>query len=320
MLKQQRDIYILWGCSIGVAGFQGVYGIVQFITASEPIALLARPTKELSVFQISGSYFNYNTYACFLGMGTLLAISLLLTLVGKSRFPGGVRKWRLFWINAVFFCILSMILGIFLSVSRGGILCLFAGIGIFICLLCRQKPSWRWRGNFFLYGCLLGVPLLSYFYIIGIEPALNRFVSLPADAPFRWTLWKVTWNICRQYFWMGCGGGCYADALLLHMPVEYRCIGLRYFAHNDYLHFLAEYGMISALTLSLVLLLWLRMAIRIRCGKHSLYPAELWCGTVSSIAVIALHSLVDFSMQITGHRLLCATLMGSLLAVKSDSS
>ena len=100
-----------------------------------------------------------------------------------------------------------------------------------------------------------------------------------------------------QFFPFGSGAGTYPSVYPLFQPVE---LG-RYFinhAHNDYLEALFQQGIFSLLFILLALAVffrqWPRLLVKGRWGSFRFIQVGAGVG----LLLIALHSLVDFNLQI----------------------
>ena len=322
VLRRRRQCYLLAGLIVAVATFQAGYGLWQFWAAADPMPFLNIPVKEQRLFKVSGAYINYNTYGCLMSMGVAIGLGLLFTLIRRRHQPDKRATlaqrlnyyWstnpRRLWIALVAAGLMLMLTALLLSLSRGAILCCLIGMAAFLGLLWRQRLLYLpWQA----LVLVVILPALLYLCLIGIEPLLQKFSELPAAVPGRWQLWQATVNICRHHLWFGCGGGCYQYALAVYMPAHLAGrINPVIYAHNDYLHFLAEYGLIAAALGLFFCAFWLKTCWHYR--RISPWPSGLWCGIWAALIAVALHGLIDYSLHVSSHRLLAAILLASLLA------
>ena len=313
VLSARRHLYILMISIVAICGLQGFYGILQALSTTDPCPFFATPDKQGTV---GGTYVCRNTYACFLAMGVPLSLGLLVELArrhGGISMKHGLQKnpW-LPGIFVIFLLMILMILGIFLSLSRGGVVCLCAGSLLFVVLLHKFSTSSSAQSR--MWYLLVPLPPLVYLWLIDLDPLWGRFSDTALGGVGRWSLCAVAWQIGKHHWLLGCGGGCFSYAFNIYKPPEllenYR------YAHNDFLQFFAEYGIVSSVLLAAFLVLWCYIVIRrprkwIPAGQ--IISPGIWCGSLASLAVLFLHGLVDFSLYIPGHRLLGAVLMGVLL-------
>ena len=320
-LRSHRDGYALIIVVVGIATVQALYGIWQLLSESDPMPFLNWPHKEPHQLHITGSYICSNSYACLLAMAVPLGLGLLLdTLQQRRRREAGRGLRQLVYyylvyhprarlLPLIFLALLLTILSLIFSISRGAILAAAIGVSFWVWLLSRRQNRGRGTAMIFICLSLLLLSLSIYLYLSGLEPISDRFDQLASGAGGRLRIYQISWNIFLGYFWWGCGGGCFHYAWQIYPAAN--GINLRY-AHNDYLQFLVEYGLIAAVALLALVIAWGSAIWRNR--RRSIYSWEIWSAVAAALVIIAVHGLGDFSLHIPGHRLLTAILMGSLLA------
>ncbi len=324
LLKTRRHIYLFIGCITALASFQGWYGLSQYFLA-DVIPLLNLPYKEQREFHVSGSYLNYNTYACFLALGFILSLGICSTLFFQKKRRSSIEDekilknkglWRKIYYIILALSMFGILAGLFLSLSRGGIICLISGILGFLFFLRwnRLLGSHFWVRIAQLGGLML-ITLLFYWCWIGLDPWTEKWGELPDNVQGRLLLWQASWDIFLDHPWFGIGPGSYRYAIQTYMPYDtYRQIGPVIYAHQDYLQFLIEYGSITTALLGAGLFLWAKTSWRIFRKRESLYPRLLWCAAAASLIPMYVHGLFDFSWHIPSQFLLASSIMGSLLA------
>ena len=70
------------------------------------------------------------------------------------------------------------------------------------------------------------------------------------------------------------------------------------YAHNDYLHFAAEFGLPGLAMLAAIVLLSLWQAARAQLERHDRTMRGLGCGVLMAIVALLIHTAVDFNLQI----------------------
>lgn len=325
VVTSRRDVSILIGSLLFVALLQGIYGIVQYLSPQDPLAYFARADKQSPV---SGTYLCHTTYACFMAMSILMALGWWIDIHNKGEqktfhIPDSLQlNWRLrenpYWHRILLLstAIIAMTLGLVFSLSRGGVICLTVASIAFVFLYRLLMPDYRRSFSlWWLLSTTIALPIVFYLYFAGIEPMLRCFSNLPAgDIEGRWEIYRSTWNIIATHGILGCGGGCYPYAL----PV-YQNYGLRpyFYAHNDYLQFLSEYGMISLLLAFVFCGKWLAEVLKTPC---SIFFCGRRAGCLAALVVLCVHGTFDFSFHIPGHRLAGALIMGILLVFEKTTT
>jgi hypothetical protein len=136
----------------------------------------------------------------------------------------------------------------------------------------------------------------------------------------RFDIWKIAWAQFQESPVVGTGAGTFQYYGRLFRPSH--ITGDPEYVHNDYLQLLSEYGGVGLL-LGLVFLgvhVWFGMrALRylvterpVARGRLQSDALALNIGALSSVAVYAVHSFLDFNLHIPANALLLAFVFGTL--------
>jgi O-antigen ligase len=287
-------------------------GAVQFREGNNfmLIPLLARSDYGA---RASGFYVCPNHLAGLLEVLTIFSISL----VCWSRFP----KWGKLLIG---YGAAVCVLGIVLTGSRGGFASTVAGIAVFAGLsLIVLRPAGRqlfWRAGG--VGALATLAVASSFLLLihRSDVLLHRAQVMSDSAQLRLDLWHAAIQQWKVQPWIGTGSGTYLYYGRLFRvdrmqqdPID---------AHNDYLHLLAEYGLVGGVLFVLFLSAHLRSGWKDfrRLGPKRVSDVTgllsnrlaLNMGALASVAAYMLHSFVDFNLHIPANVLLLAFVFGIL--------
>jgi O-antigen ligase len=188
------------------------------------------------------------------------------------------------------------LLGILLSVSRGGL------IALSVALLAALCVAGRWRGRLFAATVLVGLAALIYFFAIAPPSARERLTSSQGGGSGRTTIWRVGWREVEHNAILGVGAGNFSSAgvryffepgLINHNAVGYTAyfIDTPTVAHNTYLEVLAEEGIIGTTIFLAIIALSLecarRAAVRFRATgdeEMELISYGLLCGVLGFLA------------------------------------
>jgi O-antigen ligase len=152
------------------------------------------------------------------------------------------------------------------------------------------------------------LPLL--FLVIFNGETLNERVSLLLDSgttdAVRLTLWAAAEHMIADAPWLGLGLGTFQDAYPLYATQVLPFVMDK--AHCDYLEFAAGIGLPAAIAWWLAIMWLVVVCLRGVRSRHRdrLYPL---IGIAATI-LVAVHSSVDFSLQLPAVALLYATLLG----------
>jgi O-antigen ligase len=208
-----------------------------------------------------------------------------------------------------------LVVSLFFCMSRGGLLSsLVSGI-ILIALLWRRMVSKR-----IAWAIVLLLPLLVVALVFWIGPAevfeqIGSFDGISREASFRSRalIWFAMVRNMGEFTWMGTGLGTFEEGFAPFTPPGATARWHR--AHNDYLQLLWETGVIG---ISLFLIGAFVFARRywwpaLRSRAHPLDVIRI--GAAVSLMSIAVHSLVDFNLQVGSNGFLFALVAGLLVAL-----
>lgn len=310
-----------------VAGLEALYGIIQAMVPSMGLGFTEGAT---------GTFASRNHYSAFLGMIWPLLLAWLQGPVDKKATHGPrvtgsysdrerlrkAREKRLFFV----FLTGIILLGIVLSRSRGGIICMVIGTTVLALLGVRRRKS--------IIPVLIGcwAIILAYGSVIGLEGIARRFTEIGHDAPGRFIFWQYTWRLICDHWLTGTGAGTYPPVIFLYQIFDTDLLQVGH-AHNDYLEIAAEWGLpFSLLLFSLVWGYWVVSAGRLvrisnRSFAHSgdserngLSPGAreqrametsnlIRVGALAGSATFLSHILVEFNWQIPANQLYFVTLL-----------
>lgn len=250
-----------------------------------------------------GPFVNRNHFAGFLEMGVGLAAATIL-----------VRSVRVESI-AIYGCsVLIMCAGLLLSASRGGILALGAEI-FFLALMAltargeKRESGARWKGLVRAGGVIgLGAAVVVVaLLLVGSERLVANFAQaqdtetqelLNNERFSRRDIWGATWQMVKDHPLVGVGLGAYQVAYTRYDPssgtqrVEQ--------AHNDYLQILADAGIVGGVIAVAFLVILFARGLRAAATSDARRRA-LRLGALTGCFAIAVHSFVDFNLQITAN-------------------
>ncbi len=270
----------------------------------------------------NGIFVNRNTTAAFLGLSSFAVAGWLMLPRPRPRREWPAREglaafgWSRIILTALLFL---LIITLITTRSRAGVtlalLCLTLAFVAVIMLRphagkTRDDTSVRRLGKGLKSILICGAGALL-FVAFG-EPVLSRMGSVAEDG--RWCAWASTLHIIVERPLVGTGFGTFADAFPQYRDAE--CLGTSSAwtrAHNSYLELLAGMGLIGGVGLVAALTVLLRVLIRGVRTRKSLQAIPIM--TLGALSFLALHSLLDFPLQVPGVALYFSALLGAGCAV-----
>ena len=299
---------IILGC------FEAVYGIIQYLTGWQKIFTY---TKEFNLEDATGTYINPNHFAGLLELTLpfILGLGFYSFQIWSERRQAGL-SWRVSaeqgsaGVRSIFYFFLAVIviMAIIFSRSRTGVLATAFSI-VFIVLLGQVKARRKtWMLGFFLFLlCTVGYGLW-----IGLDPVLARFEQMEEPGYLqlegRVAIWKDTVGLVHDHPVMGTGLGTFGTAYRRYQTA----LADEYVdhAHNDYLEFASDTGLLGAALLFLpILYLFFKMIMGFLDDARR-FRRSVTLGCIGSTLALLIHSVTDFNLQIPANALVFAVVLG----------
>jgi O-antigen ligase len=302
-LHRQESTQIIGFTLFGVAVALSFYAVYQFVTGSD----LVWNVNSGYLGRGSGTYICPNHLAGFLEM--LLPLAVAYALVGRGK---ALTKILLSYAALV------MVAGIIVTASRGSFVATgLAVIGLAALLLTQR--SFRWPALIIL------VVLLGGGIWAANQPSFfkkrfeNAFNSGKVELDTRYKLWDAAVRMWRAHVWFGVGPGHYDLRFRTYRPADVQERPDR--AHNEYLNTLADWGAAGAAIIAAALVL-LAVGV-VKVWKHVQRGDRAFAantsdkfafvlGAAAGLFALALHSVVDFNLQIPANAILAVTLAALL--------
>ena len=264
----------------------------------------------------TGTFVNRNSFATFLAFGLVVGVVFALReTIGSSR---GKERFGLGGQAPVYLACTGLILAALLaSGSRMGLLAGLVGASCAAAMAARKRFSERGQRRWLLVAALplAGAVAVAVLYGAG---TLDRLGSLDTDANVRGDLYAQVLEMIAARPWLGYGGGTFelAYPLFHRLPVSPDLVWDK--AHSSYLSLWVELGLIAGSVPLLIIAIFAVQALRLYLRRHRDWAASAAAFCV--VLVAALHSLVDFSLEIQANVfILLAILAIGVAAAPTDA-
>ncbi len=280
--------------------FEAVYGILETYSRHAHIWWWKH---DVPIRDVSGTYINRNHFAGLMEMGIILAIAYSTALaenVVKARknirekilayFSRGKKSTKFL---LVLFAGVIMVLGLFLSASRGGVIAVTGAAlvtGLF--LFSRKRRSRAGKVVFLLF-----VVSAIYVAIAGTAYTVGRFQVMGPEYQNRLRYMQNTINLFTDYPLAGVGIGNYAQAFSRWQSPDDRRFSMDY-AHNDWVQFAAEAGVLGLFILIAGILFFVYALLKKWKSRHDPFAVSLGIAPLGAMAAIGIHSYSDFNLHI----------------------
>ncbi len=296
-----------------------VIGAVQF-KQQDNFMLISWFIRSDWEWRASGLYIYPNHLAGLLEMVCFLTLSICCW----GRVPNWVRIMG-------GYCSLMCLVGVALTGSRGGYLSVLCGLVVFggcsLWLVRRVRPD---RQGVVTLATVGGIALLvggALFFMVKSASIAERVNTVYEPNNVRLTMWKSALQQWHLSPWVGTGSGTFA-----YYGREFRAPGNQrdpLYVHNDYLHLLAEYGVVGAvLGLGFVGLHVFSGSRGMKKIVNEKLKAEwrtssnelaLTVGALCGTAALLFHSVFDFNFHLPANALVGAILFAILATPGTDA-
>ncbi|HKT12309.1 MAG TPA: O-antigen ligase family protein [Terriglobia bacterium] len=298
---------------IALGCFEAAYGILQFLLGWNKIFGYTNPYDS---WVATGTYINRNHFAGLMDLTVPLAFAAAFHTYqlwsdprrrAASTRSGGESPLEF---RIVFFLFLAviMVIGSVFSYSRGGVLSVaFTLIVLSVLTIFKvRRKSW----GLLIAG--LATLALGFSLWVGVGGLVHRFVKMGQAGYVSTQRRSMIWNDTLQLFAsnpiLGTGLGTYEDAL---RPFQAHLVDLTIdHAHNDYLEFGAETGLVGLVLLFVPIFYLLVRMIICFLKDHRRYRSAILLGCIGSTVGLLIHSLMDFNLQVPANAMIFAAILG----------
>ena len=314
LFDSRRKKSLLIHALVFLGCFQAAYGIVQYLTGWQKIFTYE---KIYYLNEATGTYINRNHFAGLLELTLPFVAALAFYAYQSWEEERGRRSGRRdqgrpasLGFRALFYLFLAvvMVVALIFSRSRMGILAMLFGLICMALLAQVRLRQTRWMVIVASFLIVVG----SYGVWIGLGPVLARFEQM-GDPTYlemegRLSMWRGTVELIRDYPIAGTGLGTFDLAFR-----RYQTANLDKYvdhAHNDYLQFAAETGLLGFVLLFVPILYLLGRMVSSFLTDTRRYRRAVTLGCIGSTLALLAHSFADFNLQIPANALIFAIVLG----------
>ncbi|MFQ5766568.1 MAG: O-antigen ligase family protein [Acidobacteriota bacterium] len=323
-LFDRRSIRPLLGGLLILGTGEALYGLMEFLSGQNRIFFYHKIYYTESV---TGTYINRNHFAGLMVMLLPVGLGWLLARGGAMR-PARDAGWRARCLalgdpevskNLLLALVAAvMAAGLALSFSRAGVALGAMALGAVFLLWYRFTRSRRsggaWRGliwaGLILVLAVLPLTIRGGGRLATASTDLPSELGSPAGRP---VVWAATAGIFRDHPVLGTGLGTFQQVFTRYRPPGTG--GIYQHAHEDYLEWLAETGIMGALCGAGFFAGLCFVVYRALAGRWTEPDLGLKLGLVVGLACLALHGLVDFNGHLPANTLIASVLAASLLVL-----
>jgi putative inorganic carbon (hco3(-)) transporter len=310
-LANTRDRARLLALVLVLSGLaQAVYGSLMHLSGTDLEIFGARiPHAQ----HASGGFVNRNHLAGFLEITLALGVGLMIGALRET----GRRSWRQFLRDTAQLLLspkaplriflVVMVIALVMTRSRMGNTAFFSSLliaGAVALLLSRHAT----RSTVVLIASLIVIDIFVVGAWFGVEKTVQRIQeTTQADLEERVEPTVYAFDMARDYPLAGAGPGTFYSVF-----PHYRGPGVRAYydhAHNDYTQILVESGVIGALLVGSLPVWALVLGVLALSRRRDPLARGFAFAVIMGVSALALHSTVDFNLQIPANALAFVVLL-----------
>jgi O-antigen ligase len=274
---------------MGIAFFLAVFGLFKRLGIN-PFPWWEYTDIKHNPNMLSSTYGNHNHLAGYMEMAISMTLGLFLT---------GYRGGMLF---LMIYIVFIMFVALVLSLSRGGWVGMLVGLSFMVFALFISRYFKRKR----LIISMIGGFLALAFIVLASTPVVERIEPITEMD-----------RMILDYPLLGTGPGTFSTMFTQYQPPG---LSSRFFmAHNDYLHFISEAGLII-----IPLILWMGVGLFNNGFEKLKSPSRLvrgiTLGAMTGVTAILVHSISDFNLHIPANAILFTMLAAIIAAPLPENS
>jgi O-antigen ligase len=268
-----------------------------------------------------GPFVSKNHFAGAVELAALLAVGLATGLASEARKGPGFLSWiesrRARHIVLAWGAAAVLILAVPVSLSRGGVVSLTAGLAAFAALrLWARRGAQLSPGRATIAAAAAATLLAALVAVLPME-ARHRILTLAGitsdqSGSYRLGVWRDTLTLVVSSPALGSGLGAYEDALRRfktqagHLAVEH--------AESDWLELLGEAGTVAVFLVLAALAAVFALGLRGVSEAASPVARVLAAGALAGLVTLAAHSAFDFNLRIPSNVLVASVLAVMVIA------
>lgn len=295
--REQIAIHQLFISLIVFTTIQSVYGVWVF--AKEVNLLLWMP-KLHYLDRPTGFFVNANHFAAYLVLTIILILSRNIT--SFLRRPSSKPRSSLLvgLLDSIYnpynLALCLLLFTLILTKSIGAI----TSLGVVLILMATHLAVAKKQLKVLVGVLSLGVTMLGLTLLaVDYEIVSQEINGLTHTFTRRLELSKAAMSMLSEHWLLGIGGGAFYSQFSPFRTLE---VGNSYYnyAHNDWLQFWIEYGIIGIVILICFVAVCIRSNLKILRSNTSSMQRTFALASLYATAALAIHSLVDFPLHIPG--------------------
>lgn len=327
MVRTRERLRLLLIALIMTGFLQAAYGALMVVSGME-WSFFAKKTQAIGL--VSGTYINRNHFSNLAVMSLSVGVGYMITLMLTTRSQASTWKGHLReLIRAVLsekgrlrLALILLVIAVVMTRSRMGNMSFFISLTVMSALALALLRPITLKVGLFL-ASVVAIDILIIGQVFGIEQVVDRLQATgqvatefnPASSDRdRKAVIPIALEMWREKPLFGHGAGGFYTAFAQNRTVDFP--GFYDHAHNDYLQFLVEYGLLGTLLILAPILIALVLAIGLLRVRHDPLISGAGFGLAMAIVATLLHSSVEFVQQIPANAATLTVICAAVFAAQ----
>ncbi len=299
LLNDKRRVRLLAQVLVISGVLQAAYGSLMTLSGVEYGFFFE---KEAYRGVATGTFVNRNHLAGYLELCLALGIGLMvaqLSATVAATWRDRARRFLETMLSSkalIRLGLVIMVIGLVLTQSRMGNIAFFSSMlitGVCYVLVVRRLT----RGIVFFFISLLVIDLFVVGNYFGIEEVANRIQRAAVEGDMRTDLVRDTLFIVKDFPLTGTGAGSFFSVFPMYNTGALE-FGFFKHAHNDYLEFATDLGLVALALLAFCVLLSLWQGFRAQFERRDRLLQGMGFASIMAIVALLMHSFTDFNLHI----------------------
>ena len=310
LVDSRKRLWWIGGAFVASGLVQAIFGGLMHLGGEN---MLVMDTLVAHASQASGFYVNRNHLAGLLEMTLAVGVGLMIAQLddrpsrGWKQLAVDLLQAVLTYKAALRVLLVVMVVALVMTRSRMGNTAFFISLlvaGAIGLVLSRRAT----RSTVILIASLIVIDIFIIGAWFGVEKTVERIEQTTSqDVQERVDPAIYAVNMLRDYPVIGTGGGTFYNAYPQYRGADI----LPYYdhVHNDYMQLATETGIVGLALLGAIVLLSFFAAVLALSRRHDPLARGVAFGVVMGVSAIAIHSTVDFNLQIPANAFLFSVLL-----------
>lgn len=314
--RTEEKIKSLFRTVIAMGVFLAVLAVIQKLFGNGKLLWVMNLEPGWNYF---GPYINRNHFAGYMEMAAPIGLGYYLYTASllKGRRSGVSRLRQLLSIidntklptvSTTLAGVLVMTCGLFMTLSRGGIIGFAVSMTVFVALARSRRSLMKRKAFLSLAGSIIALTVVA----AGWSMLEARFEKSRSDGTTRFNIWQDSFQVIMDYPLLGSGLGTF-NHIYPAYQTRYPHLAFEH-PENEYIEIVTDSGLIGLTGVLGLLLVFFSSVTRQWRERHNPFVVSMAPAGIASCTAMVVHGMTDFNMRIPANAMLVAVIAAATFA------